>query len=367
MKRIILPFLALLFFAQCRTSRNISKPGADGRTVLAGITKEGFIDCFENGLSASGLPVWCEASAILYDGRHLLLANDKDMPDNRSSVFYWGLKKGVPDTSTQVNYVTNAVFKTAKKFEDFAATPDGKFIFLSTAFDRVKPGTSEWNGYNSIYYWQTGNENQPTVLNTNGTDSTSVFLREKFSAALKSPEFPQGMPYFKIEGLAATDNELYFGVREEGLKFDSFQYKIKILSLSFSVNNGTIQLGDSLKVITDFIAASSDTSFKQPMGISSIEFDRYNNRFLILTSYEKAENLGGYLWTASRSDLENNKLNPVRDQAGRPISFTHKPEDIAVISKKKVIIIHDDDRVKTTVSGAERQPNQAAYSIVEFR
>src|SRR4028118_566246 len=149
MKKILLPFLVLLFFTQCRTSRNINKPGPDGLSSQAGITREGFLDCFEDGLFANGLPVWCEASAILFDGKRLLLANDKDMPDNRSSVFYWGLKNGVPDTATQVSYLNNPIFKTAKKFEDFAATPDGRFVFLSTAFDRVKPGSSEWNGYNS--------------------------------------------------------------------------------------------------------------------------------------------------------------------------------------------------------------------------
>ncbi|MEO5996441.1 MAG: hypothetical protein ABIN89_06920 [Chitinophagaceae bacterium] len=361
--KLMLPLLALVLLFQCKTARSL-----EGTVpISATITKEGWIDCFEKGLTANGQPIWCEASAILYDGKNIFVANDKDMPDTRSSVFYWAFKNGFADTTQAAQYLTNPVLKYGKKFEDFSLTPDGKTVFLSTGFDRVKPNSKEWNAYNTIYYWQVGNENNPNVLRENSTDSSSVFLREKFSKALTSPEFPQGMPYFKIEGLAATNDRLYFGVREEGKKFDDFKYRVKIITVNYHLNNGTVELENNYKVISDINIAGLPPNFKQPMGISSIEYDHFNNRFLILTSFENGEKTGGYLWTATESELESNKMNLVRDGRGSPIAFSDKSEDIAIINKKKIIIIHDDDRFLPIVGGVKRQPQQAAYSVVEFK
>ena len=115
----------------------------------------------------------------------------------------------------------------------------------------MKPDSKEWDAYNTLYYWQVGNENSLKVLRENTADSSSVFLREKFSRALTSPEFPQGMPYFKIEGLAATTNRLYFGVREEGKKFDDFKYRVKIITVGYHFNNGLVELENNYKVMSD--------------------------------------------------------------------------------------------------------------------
>ncbi len=364
MKRVnLIPLLALLCLVQCRSARPLT--GSEQNTAI--ITKQGFINCFEKGLTANGQPIWCEASAILYDGKNLFFANDKDMPDTRSSVFYWAFKNGFADTAKPPLYLDNPVLKYGKKFEDFSLTPDGKTVFLTTGFDRIKPGTKEWNGYNTIYYWQPGNENNPKVLRENSTDSSSVFLRDKISKALVTAEFPNGMPYFKIEGLAATNDQLFFGVREEGKKFDDFKYRVKIITAGYHLNNGIVSLEDNFKVLSDININNVPPFFKQPMGISSIEYDHFNNRFLILTSYKNGEKNGGYLWTASLSDLENNKMTLIRSSSGNPIAFSNKSEDIAIINKRKIIIVYDDDRLQTIINGQVRQPNQAGYSVVEFK
>jgi len=365
MKRVksFLPILVLLCLVQCKTIR----PLTGMQQSTAAITKEGFINCFEKGLTANGQPVWCEASAILSDGKNIFFANDKDMPDKRSSVFYWPFKNGFADTTQPAQYLNSPVLKYGKKFEDFSLTPDGKTVFLTTGFDRVKSGTKEWDGFNTIYYWKTGNEQNPQVLRENSTDSSSIFLRDKFSMVLTSPDFPKGMPYFKIEGLAATNDQLFFGVREEGKKFDDFKYKVKILTVGYHLTNGMVTLEDNLKILSDINIGNVPPFFKQPMGISSIEYDHFNNRFLILTSFEGGDKNGGYLWTASLSDLENNKMTLVRTSSGNPVAFSNKSEDIAIISKRKIIIIHDDDRLQTTINGQVRQPHQAGFSVVEFR
>src|SRR4051812_36010266 len=109
----ILPLLALTLLFQCKSARKL-----EGTIpVTATITKEGLINCFDKGLTANGQPIWCEASAILYDGKNLLVANDKDMPDSRSSVFYWAFKNGFADTTQAAQYLNNPLLKYGKKFE----------------------------------------------------------------------------------------------------------------------------------------------------------------------------------------------------------------------------------------------------------
>ena len=127
MKKIrpLVPVLFVIVFSQC----SVFKGGSIDATK-ASISSEGLIRCFENGLSASGQPIFCEASAILYDGKNVLLANDKDMPDKRSAVFSWPFLNGFADTSKPVTYLTNPLLKNAKKFEDFAITPDRKLVFF---------------------------------------------------------------------------------------------------------------------------------------------------------------------------------------------------------------------------------------------
>lgn len=354
--------LVLLFFAQCKTSRT----GTSSRSsVTAAIVQEGFINCFEENLIAEGKPVWCEASAIVYDGSKLFFANDKDMPDRRSSLFYLPLQNDFIDTLQAPVYSENPLIKNTKKFEDFATTPDGNYIFLSTGFDRVKEGSRDWDNYNTILYWKKGDEANPKVLSRNEQYGNSVSLRQQISKALTSVQFPDGAPYFKIEGLAVTDNTMYFGVREEGKKFDDFTYKIKILAAPYNIRNGKVELGD-IRQFADFNIPSINPS-GETIAISSIEYDRFNNRFLILTSYEHGDKLGGFLWVAVPDELQQNKMRVVRDAQGNAIDFRHKCEDVAVISKTRVIVIDDDDRVVTVMGNRVRQPSQAGYHVVEFR
>jgi len=358
----LFPLFFLIFFSQC----TILKKNTTADNVKASITKEGLINCFEKGLSANGQPIWCEASAIVYDGKNIFFANDKDMPDKRSSVFFWPFINGFADTTKPAEYLSNPLIKFGKKFEDFALTPNGKMVFLTTGFDRVQPGSKEWDSYNAIYYWVVGKQDNIRVLNLNNNDSTSIYLRNKISKVLVNSDFPAGMPYFKIEGLAATNDMLYFGIREEGKKYDDFKYKTKVLGVKYFVNNGTVQLDDEFS-INDINITLIQPYPNQPLAISSIEYDHYNKRFLILTSFETGEKHGAYLWTATQNDLKNNKIHLVKDSQGSPLAFSMKAEDIAVINKKKIIIIHDDDRTMVRVSGRIRNSNQAAFSIVEFK
>ena len=359
---ILLGVITALCFQGCTTINKL----ISGKPVLtATIVREGLINCFDKGLTLDGKPVWCEASAIVYTGKKLYVANDKDMPGNLSSVFTMPFLNGFFDGFQHAEYSTSPLLKKAKKFEDFALSPDGKYVFLTTGFDRVQPSNKSWDGYNTVVYWKAGEEDKPHVLSANGSDTTSVSYREKISRALASSDFPKGPPYFKIEGLAATADMLYWGIREEGKRYDSFTYKIKILTTPYTLLNDKVVLGD-FKLLTE-IKISKVNPGNHPMALSSIEYDPYLQRFLLLTSYEEKDSMGGYLWMATPEELQAGIINPVKDAQGTPVVFHNKCEDLAIISKGRLIVIHDDDRMQPVVEGETRQPHQAAYSVVEFK
>jgi hypothetical protein len=328
----------------------------------ASIVREGLIDCFKEGTKSGSYDLWCEASAVFYDGKRVYLANDKEMPGAESSVFYWLYNSD--ESKPAVTYLTNGKIKSSIKFEDFAMTPDRKYVFLTTAFDRTKPNSTDWDGYNSILYWK--NTENITAINpqTIGQDNEpfSMSLRAKILKTLDNNN-----PYFKIEGLAVTDNKIYIGIREEGLKYDNFKYKTKIIAANYRIDNERISIDGEFSVLADIDVATLQPELPKNLGLSSIEYDPSRKIFWILTSYE-GDNLlvGGYLWWATEADLKAKKLNLVRQPSGQPLQFTHKAEDLTLIGKR-LFVIHDDDRHKTKVGEQTRQPHQTAYSMVELR
>jgi len=73
------------------------------------------------------------------------------------------------------------------------------------------------------------------------------------------------------------------------------------------------------------------------------------------------------MWTATLNELKAHKMNLVKDAQGNAIDFHRKCEDVAIISKNRVIVIDDDDRVVTKIGNQARQPNQAGYCILDFK
>ncbi|TAE40116.1 MAG: hypothetical protein EAZ70_06750 [Runella slithyformis] len=348
--------IALIACAGC-ARQNL--PSAGGT-----ITKEGFIDCFEDNLKAGDKPVWCEASAVLYDGQKLLVANDKEMPDARTSVFYYGYPF---DSTQQPVYWPDTLLKKAQKYEDFSLSPDGKHAFLLTAFDRVKPNSSDWDGYNALIYWNTANPKKLRVAHTQADETFSMGLRQKISQILRSEQFPAGVPYFKIEGLAATATHLYFGVREEGESYNKFQYEGKIVGVSYQFTQDSLAINTDFEVVTTFDFAAMQPHIIKPLGLSSIEYDAKRKLFWVLTSHENKEQIGAYLWWATAEDFKKGQLNLVNNRAtGQPLYLNHKAEDLTILPDGRLFIIHDDDRFKTTIGSQIRQPHQAAYTIIKF-
>ena len=363
MKTSYFSLVAILLLVGCqRPASKLMDGGA--------IVKEGLIDCFQPGLQAGGREVWCEASAVLSDGKNLLFANDKDMPDADAAVFYW-VYSANNMWSKKPTYLSQNLFKTSQKYEDFSLTPDRKYAFLTTGFDRVKEGSAEWDSYNSLLYWpvsETPQKIQPKAVHLKTGEKFSMGLREALSQALLSPEFPQGMPYFKVEGFAATENKFYFGIREEGKKYDDFKYKVKVLTVSYHFVGDSVAMGTDFQTLADIDIASLQPNLPKSLALSCIEYDANRKIFWILTSIEsETQGNSAYLWWASEEELKKDQLNLVTDRStGLPLKFTHKAEDLTAVGENRLFVIHDDDRNRTKVGNQTRQPHQAAYSIVEF-
>jgi hypothetical protein len=353
--------IAVLFSYGCKTAKLPS-----GST--AAITEEGLLNCFTAGTSLNGQPVWCEASAVLFDGNNVLIANDKDMPAGQSPVFI-KTPATLSDSTKAPIYLTQSAFIAARKYEDFARTPDGKFVFLSTGFDRIKAGSHDWDGYNTILYWRNGDPEHPLILAPDDTSRTSIAYRQRIAQVLATNEFPGAIPYFKIEGLAATDRQLLFGIREEGKSYESFSYRAKIIAVTYTIEKtGTterIRLADDWKIINNFDIASAEPTLPKPLALSSLEYDSYRKRFWMLTSLESNGNLDAYLWSISPDDLYAGKpFTLVRDAQGQPLHMNHKAEDVTPLDAHRLLLIHDDDRTPTRVGSRIRQANQAAYTII---
>lgn len=300
------------------------------------------------------------------------MGSDKPIPD-RSPIFaiQYGQEGFKADT---LRYLKEAPFVKALKYEDFTLTPNGEHIIAITGFDRIKPDSHKWDPYNTLLIWPVGHPEKVSVVSpsTNNGITGSVSLRQKFSSALKNDRYPDGMPYFKVEGLAATPGDtLLIGIREAGKAYDDFDYAIILIAVSYTIQEDKMTLADDFRVIYDYAPAS--LPLKHTVGLSSIEYDRYANRLYLLTSYEEAktdEGLGGFLWTLPLAALEARRAPTLVMKKKR--SWPHKAEGVAVLDAQRVLILHDDDRVlgRERIEDPEiqfsRKAHQAPYSLVEF-
>ncbi|MEZ0608693.1 hypothetical protein ACAW74_09265 [Fibrella sp. WM1] len=345
--------------------------------IRASVGLEGFSVGFPDSVKAGGKPFWFEASAVLYDGRSVLIAHDKPMPNGQASVGVWenpdALNRQQPPT-----YFTHNLFKRAIKYEELAQTPDRKWVFLTTAFDRVKEGSNAWDTYNMLLCWPAGKPSQVRLLGGAPTISdsvnTSVALRDKISSAiaLSDLDYFGLVRYFKIEGLTATANRLFFGVREEGNSFQDFKPVVRILSVPYQVlGNGGDQhvelTGDFSLLGTINVAEQTPEKLAGPLALSSLEYDPVRKLFWIITTHESGENVGAYLWTATEAELSLGTMTLVRTPAEEPLYLTHKAEDMTFLTPNTILLIHDDDRLPTRVADKVRQPNQSAFTVMEVK
>ena len=247
---------------------------------------------------------------MVYDETDLIIASDKPIPgENRSPVLATEYTEGESASdAAALRYLTASPIVNTVKYEGISITPDGKHIIATTRFDRIKDYSAEWDSYNTLLMWPVGDPDAATIVSASTKNGTSsVSLREKFSAALKTSQFPEGMPFFKADGLAAIQsNKLLFGIREIGATFQEFEHVVKIVMVSYEIVGDALVLADDFELAYEY-DPSGRPGVPETVALSGIEFDSHADRFYILTSFEESdtdEGLGGYLWTLPMADFD---------------------------------------------------------------
>ena len=367
--------------------------------LIAAVVEEGLFRCFEPGSKQPRNPemdAYCETSSAVFDGTHLIVGSDKLLPcDAPAASSHRGLAPAtgvfaVPVGGNSglghgaVQYLTAPPFVEARKLEDMTITPDRCRLFATTGFDRARAG-HDWDPYNTLMTWEAGAEHHGVAIiaetEANGFRS-SVGLRAVLAAALASDAFPDGPPYFKVEGLAALpDDRLLFGVREVGASYLDYTHSIKIVSVPYSLSDrGDVLLGPPT-LAYDLDPSLLEGHLQQRIALSSLEYDPFHDHVVLLTSFEvdksdeekTDEDVGGHLWTVTLDDIAANAPpRLVRKPDGKPLLLAHKAEAVAVLDQRTLVIVHDDDRVlgRDVILDPERhfrrQKHEAAYTIVEL-
>lgn len=367
---LLIVFLFLIIFSSCDIK---TKTTLENNSFTAKIIKSGYFEAFPDGLkNEEGQTICCESSAVVFDGEKYIIGNDKNLPKEYSAVFSLRLDKNF-DRLDSIKYHTEKPFLEAVKYEDFAISPDKNYIFAITAFNRYDKNSSKNDVYNTLLVWPKGKESEVQVVSPITRDGiiSSLPIREKIEQVLK-------MPYFKVEGLAVLKDKILFGVREVGESYKNFEYVAKIISVSYQIENGKVNLADDF-ILTYEFNPSGRQGLRPKLSLSGLVYDTINNRFFILTSFEEnktPEGIGAYIWVLPYQDYLTKK-DPflVRNSMGKPLDFAHKAEGITMLKSNTVFIICDDDRIlgkktrdETKNQGVEiyQKPNECPYYIVVF-
>jgi heme-degrading monooxygenase HmoA len=383
MKKVIIYTLLISVLSSCAIFRSADLKGRQGK-----IAEEGTIDCFPVGtLNKDQKILNCELSAAVFYNEKIVTATDK--VTSPSAVFALPYTQADGFNPDDLNYMESNEFNAVRKIEDFSISPNQELVIGVTGFNRISDSKPAWNAYNSIVYWDSKKDMKAkiahpskvktTVNGKNTVVMSSVKLRDKFAAAFKSDNLV--VPnYYKIEGAAIIPgNKILFGIREMGESYQDFEYKILIISADYIYAKSNLEL-TNFRIAYEF-DASAVKEVKQPIGLSSIEYDRFNDRIYLLTSYEMnqegentPEKVGAYLWVLSMEDFKLKKApRLVMKKKKKPLHLAHKSEAVTVVDANTVFIANDDDRVTGTekVTDKEnqfyRKPNQGSYYIIRIK
>ncbi|HKU98218.1 MAG TPA: hypothetical protein VJR58_23210 [Vineibacter sp.] len=317
----------------------------------------------------------CELSGATLAGGRLLVVNDRAVAGKASdSILALASLGFAPRMEAQ--FLRGLPSISAEKFEAITTTPDGRHVFATTAFDRHDPATPAQDHFNVLLTWPAERPQAVRVLGAApDKPGASLALRQQVRAALASPSAPEGPAHFKIEGLAALPDRLLIGIRETGPSYRDVRFTLTVLSLPWHVENGRPALSGAPRVVWRVDPAGLRGLPKTPVGLSDLVYDAARDRLWLLTSFERDDDaidaVAGYLWVLDRTALERGAPPVlVRDSSGKPLMFTHKPEALAVLPDRRLLIVHDDDRratlVPDPVSGGQRprQQTEALYQIL---
>ncbi|OHV08325.1 hypothetical protein [Kushneria phosphatilytica] len=338
------------------------------------ILNEGTLHCFPTGLrDEQGRLVNAEISAAVFDGERLILASDKPIPgESRSAVFAVPMGENGPQEEG-LEYFTGDAIKRATKYEDFALTANGRHVLATTGFDRIDEDSHELNAWNHLLIWPLGQPERISVVDPDPRDDVtgSLELRRRLDEAI-------GLPYYKIEGLAAIpadqgDGLLLFGIREQGQSHEDFDYVSRVVGAHYRVDEqDRLTFIDDIRELLAFDPGAHE-GVRHVCGLSSLEYDPYNGRLYLLTSFETEEEglhaIGGYLWVMTLEDFHARRApGLVGDDEGAPRIFEHKAEGLAVLDAHRLLVAYDNDREMALGSlegeREERYTSEAPWTLL---
>ena len=365
--------VGLLFCLGCSSIKELS----EGSKVSAEVVQYGLF----NGISPEtkdeeGNIIHCESSAVTNLGDQLIISNDKSNPNKEeSSIFSIKNNKELPSTIENPLFIQSKVLNNAKKIEAFAYSESTDLHFFSTAFDRLKSDNS-WDFYNMLGYWEGTAIDQARILYRTEDEGvvSSKNLREILHRAIRSSKYPNGVSYFKVEGLAVLpNNTLLFGIREMGPSYQDFDYKFLILSTTFLKTRDGVVVNPDWKKVYEF-DPTSYPGIDKPLGLSSMEYHAASNSLAILTSYEEeGKPHQTYLWMLPIQKRLSLRSKPilVTDESGAPLVFPYKGEGLTFLDKNTFFIVFDEDRVlgelPTKDGIKKRKPHQGIYALVTIK
>ena len=368
----LLVYVLVVLLSGCVAIKEMTPESA----VQAEVVQFGLISGVPEGLqNDEGEPINFEASAVINLGDRLLMANDKKVAQtDASSVLSIPVQKKLPARVTAQYETANPLMK-ASKIEAMAKSPNFDLFFASTAFDRIQ-SEPVWDNYNMLFYWEGNQFNQARLLfktDHQGTIS-SKNLREALHRVLKSRKYPNGVSYFKVEGLAVLpDNSLIMGIREFGPSYKDFDYTCTLVATKFIKTRDGMTIDPDWRKILEFYP-SRHPSINKDFGLSSLEYHPESNSLVALTTFEEEgqphETLVWFIPVQKRI-TPNTKAILVTDQYGEPLRLPYKGEGCTFLDKQNLLIVFDEDRNLSTanVDGApvQRKPHQAFYGQLKLR
>jgi hypothetical protein len=371
--RLIKPLLtvclagfSLLLLAGCQANKQ-SRP-------VGRIEHVGILAGFPRGKEAGpGRRLFFEPSALIRSDNQILIANDKPIPGFSPvlSVPINEFRKDYIDSSA-VTFVMADAFKNSSKLESFAAS--ARWCFAATDFDRIADGSPQDDTYNNLIAWPTGQPELARIVcpSERAGVVSSRELRVALANALRSARYPDGPPYFKIEGLTSPNPQsLIFGVREIGTNYEHQDYCFILLETT--INGGTtngVTVDSNFRRLLDFQPVIPEMPGIK-LGLSALEYDPDLQVFVAMTSREQGESLGACLWVFTALDLANCKSpRLVRDTSGKPLFLTHKGEGLVSLGEHKFLIICDEDQflkpVQTNQGVRTREPQEAPFYTIRI-
>jgi len=320
-------------------------------------------------LGRKGRQIHCESSAVTYAGRRLIMGIDKRLlAPNYSAVFKTGLKKDFGLTPLQ--YLTHPTLRFTQKWEDF--TNAAGWVIATTAFNRHNPKKVLWNLYNTVAAWPVGSPHRTQIVNPSSKYNieSSVSLRAPILRMLRAAYPNQAnINYFKIEGLAALPGgRLLLGIRSFGLSYKDYKYAVILAEAKYTIIKGRMVIRPEVTFLRNYRETMRKT-MGQKIGLSSLEYNQKSGWLYMLTSIEVRSDrtkLGGFLWRVKLRDLGKRQPQIAVDAQNQPLAFDHKPEGVAIVGRKRLFILFDDDRIVEKKGVWRRRPNETFYAVVDI-